>query len=72
MPLLVKDYTWRQTETVVVIRVPLKGVPYSRVDIFSSNNYIKVCFIGLLCNTCKITTSLFSVQNCSLATFLIF
>lgn len=72
MPVLVKDYTWRQTENVVVIRVPLKGVHHSRVDIFSSDSYIKVCFIGLLCNTCTITTSLYSVQNCSLATFLIF
>jgi len=72
MPLLVKDYTWRQTENIVVIRVPLKGVHHSRVDIFSSDNYIKVCFIGLLCNTCTITTSLYSVQNYSLATFLIF
>lgn len=72
MPLLVKDYTWRQTEKVVVIRVPLKGVHHSRVDIFSSDSYIKACFIGLLCNTCTITTSLYSVQNYSLATFLIF
>jgi len=72
MPLLVKDYTWRQTENVVVIRVPLKGVHHSRVDIYSSDSYIKVCFIGLLCNTCTITTSLYSTQNYSLATFLIF
>lgn len=72
MPLLVKDYTWRQTENVVVIRVPLKGVHHSRVDIFSSDNYIKVCFITLLCNTCTITTSLYSVQNYPWATFLIF
>lgn len=72
MPVLVKDYSWRQTENVVVIRVPLQGVHHSRVDIFSSDNYIKVCFIGLLCNTCTITASLYSVQNYSLATFLIF
>ena len=51
MPLLVKDYTWRQTKNVVVIRVPLKGVHHSRVDIFSSNIYIKVRFKGLLCKT---------------------
>lgn len=45
MPLLVKDYSWRQTENVVVIRVPLKGVHYRKVDIFSSDNYIKVYWI---------------------------
>jgi dyslexia susceptibility 1 candidate gene 1 protein len=52
MSILVKDYTWRQTENVVVIRVPLKGVHCSKVDIFSSDNYIKVCFIEWLCDCC--------------------
>ncbi|XP_023713410.1 dynein assembly factor 4, axonemal isoform X3 [Cryptotermes secundus] len=44
MPLLVKEYSWRQTENVVVIRVPLKGVHYRKVDIFTSDNYIKAYF----------------------------
>ncbi|KDR14473.1 hypothetical protein L798_11644 [Zootermopsis nevadensis] len=44
MPVLVKDYIWRQTENMVVIRVPLNGVHCSKVDIFSSDNYIKAHF----------------------------
>ena len=42
MPLLVKDYTWSETEKDLIIKVPLKGVNGSKVDIFSTNQYIKV------------------------------
>ncbi|PSN42029.1 Dyslexia susceptibility protein 1 [Blattella germanica] len=44
MPLLVKDYSWRQTENIIVIRVPLNGVHYSKVDIFSYESYLKAHF----------------------------
>ena len=44
MPIQVKDYTWEETEETVLISVPLKGVPSNRVDIFSVDDYIKVCF----------------------------
>lgn len=42
MPILVKDYTWRETECEVSITLPLKGVKASKADIFSTNRYIKV------------------------------
>ncbi len=42
MPLLVKDYTWRETEREVSITIPLKGVKSSKADIFSTDQYIKV------------------------------
>lgn len=44
MPILVKDYTWRETDREVLITVPLKGVKSSKADIFSTNQYIKVNF----------------------------
>uniref|UniRef100_A0A674CNK1 Dynein axonemal assembly factor 4 n=1 Tax=Salmo trutta TaxID=8032 RepID=A0A674CNK1_SALTR len=44
MPLIVKDYTWTQTETIVYINVPLKGVKVGKVDIFSTDEYLKVHF----------------------------
>lgn len=43
MPLIVKDFTWEQTEKVLFVTVPLKGVKASKVDIFSSEEYLKVC-----------------------------
>ena len=42
MPILVKDYTWKETNNEVYITLPLKGVKSSKADIFSSNRYIKV------------------------------
>lgn len=42
MPIIVKDYTWQETEDEVSITLPLKGVKNSKIDIFSTNRYIKV------------------------------
>ncbi|XP_038076928.1 dynein assembly factor 4, axonemal-like [Patiria miniata] len=42
MPITVKDYTWDETETSVHVVVPLKGVKASKVDIFSTDEYLKV------------------------------
>ena len=44
MPILVKDYIWRETELEVSITLPLKGVKSSKTDIFSTDRYIKVNF----------------------------
>ena len=42
MPLIVKDYVWEETEKTVFITVPLKGVKANKVDILSSEEYLKV------------------------------
>ncbi|XP_074534052.1 dynein axonemal assembly factor 4 [Halichoeres trimaculatus] len=42
MPLLVTDYSWTQTESMVYISVPLKGATAGKVDILSTDEYIKV------------------------------
>ena len=43
MPLLIRDYTWDETEKMVFITVPLKGVRAHKVDLLSSEEFIKVC-----------------------------
>ena len=43
MPIQVKDYDWEETNETVLLTIPLKGVPSNRVDIFSVDDYIKVC-----------------------------
>ncbi|KAK7793549.1 hypothetical protein R5R35_000389 [Gryllus longicercus] len=48
MPIIVKDYTWRQTNEIVVVQVPLKGVPYRKADVFTFENYIKVHYAPFL------------------------
>ena len=42
MPIAVKDYTWRESDTEVSLTLPLKGVKSSKADIFSTDQYIKV------------------------------
>ncbi|XP_029010287.1 dynein assembly factor 4, axonemal [Betta splendens] len=44
MPLLVTDYSWTQTESMVYINVPLKGAKAANVDILSTDKYLKVHF----------------------------
>ncbi|XP_065911555.1 dynein axonemal assembly factor 4-like [Dysidea avara] len=48
MPVLVKDYTWSETDTEVLITVPLKGVKPSKADIFSSEDYVKINYTPYL------------------------
>ncbi|XP_068459490.1 dynein axonemal assembly factor 4 [Clinocottus analis] len=42
MPLLVTDSSWTQTDSTVCLSVPLKGAKASKVDILSTDNYLKV------------------------------
>ena len=42
MPITIKDYTWDETETTLHVVVPLKGVKANKVDIFSTDEYLKV------------------------------
>ena len=42
MPITIKDYTWEETEKMLYVTVPLKGVKPNRVDIFSTEEYLKV------------------------------
>nr|XP_046251109.1 dynein assembly factor 4, axonemal isoform X2 [Scatophagus argus] len=42
MPLLVTDHAWTQTHSTVYISVPLKGAKVGKVDIMSTDEYLKV------------------------------
>lgn len=44
MPIAVKDYTWEQSDEMVFITVPLKGVLPKYVDILSTETYVKVSY----------------------------
>lgn len=48
MPIIVKDYTWEQTNKMLFITVPLKGVKPQKVDLFSTEEYLKVLHFQLL------------------------
>jgi len=42
MPIAVKDFEWQQSEQMLYVTVPLKGVARHKVDILSTEVYIKV------------------------------
>ena len=42
MPLAIRDYSWEESKSAVFITVPLKGAKPSKVDILSSEEFIKV------------------------------
>jgi hypothetical protein len=44
MPIVIKDYTWSETEGEVHVVVPLKGVKAAKADVYSTATYIKVNF----------------------------
>lgn len=44
MALIVKDFTWSQTDKMVNIKVPLKAVSHEKVDLFTTDSYIKAHF----------------------------
>ncbi|XP_039755794.1 dynein assembly factor 4, axonemal-like [Pararge aegeria] len=44
MPILVKDYSWIQSSTTVHIRVPLDPVYKEKVDLFTTDCYVKAHF----------------------------
>lgn len=44
MPIIVKDFVWRQTESTITIQVPLNGVHSSKADLFTSPLYVKATY----------------------------
>lgn len=44
MPIIIKDFTWNQTESTLTIKVPIKGVIQAKSDVFTSPHYIKVSY----------------------------
>lgn len=44
MPIIVKDFNWKQTSTNLTIQVPLKGVNQSKLDIIISSRLIKASY----------------------------
>lgn len=44
MPILVKDYSWSETENEVELKLPLKGAKPNGVDVLSNDDYIKASY----------------------------
>lgn len=44
MPIVVKDYTWTQSESKLCINLPLKGTKSTNIDVLSSLEYCKLSY----------------------------
>jgi dyslexia susceptibility 1 candidate gene 1 protein len=45
MPILIKDFTWHQTQNKISINLPLRGVKRSpNIDTFITEEYLKVSY----------------------------
>lgn len=44
MPIVVKDFTWRQTIATVIVQIPLRGIHQSKVEIFRCDRYIRASY----------------------------
>jgi len=42
MPIAVRDFEWQQSDQMLFITIPLKGVTRNKVDILTTEVYIKV------------------------------
>ena len=42
MPILVKDFSWEETDKHLFVKIPLKGVKSGKLDVLTTENYIKV------------------------------
>uniref|UniRef100_A0A8C8REZ7 Dynein axonemal assembly factor 4 n=1 Tax=Pelusios castaneus TaxID=367368 RepID=A0A8C8REZ7_9SAUR len=42
MPLWVRDYSWRQTDSAVFLSLPMRGVRVTQANIFCTEQYLKV------------------------------
>lgn len=44
MPIIIKDFTWNQTENKIIIKIALRGVIEAKTDIFTTPKYMKVSY----------------------------
>jgi len=42
MPILVRDFTWTQSESIICINLPLKGTKVTNLDVLNSSEFCKV------------------------------
>ncbi|CAF3912560.1 unnamed protein product [Adineta steineri] len=44
MPVIIRDINWEETDTSLVLHIPMKGAKATKLDVLSSDQYLKVSF----------------------------
>jgi hypothetical protein len=42
MPVIIRDINWEETDTNLVLHIPMKGAKANKLDVLSSDQYLKV------------------------------
>ena len=42
MPVIIRDINWEETDANLVLHIPMKGAKANKLDVLSSNQYLKV------------------------------
>lgn len=42
MPVIIRDINWEETDANLVLHIPMKGAKATKLDVLSSNQYLKV------------------------------
>uniref|UniRef100_A0A6P7F7A0 Dynein assembly factor 4, axonemal-like n=1 Tax=Diabrotica virgifera virgifera TaxID=50390 RepID=A0A6P7F7A0_DIAVI len=44
MPIVMKDFIWKQTKSDIIVQVPMKGVNQSKLDVLISSRFVKATY----------------------------
>ncbi|CAF4153422.1 unnamed protein product, partial [Rotaria sordida] len=44
MPVIIRDINWEETDANLVLHIPMKGAKANKLDVLSSDQYLKVSF----------------------------
>ncbi|CAF1460281.1 unnamed protein product, partial [Didymodactylos carnosus] len=48
MPIIIRDINWEETDTNLVLHIPMKGAKANKLDVLCSNKYIKISFLPFM------------------------
>ena len=43
MPVIIRDINWEETDANLILHIPMKGAKANKLDVLSSDQYLKVC-----------------------------
>ncbi len=48
MPVIIRDINWEETDANLVLHIPMKGAKANKLDVLSSDQYLKVYRLNIL------------------------
>jgi hypothetical protein len=45
MPVIIRDINWEETDANLILHIPMKGAKANKLDVLSSDQYLKVYYL---------------------------